>query len=150
MNLSRKISDDYEKIFRDFDAVVMPTTPYVAPKHGDPKGTPRECFEPSIGLTSNTAVFNVTGHPAMSIPVGFAPATEDPSVQLPVGMQIVGSLWQEKKILKVGNAWERAYNWRVPSLVAQNVNGGETLKMDAWVKVNGASVASKNALAVES
>ncbi|WAO84709.1 Amidase domain-containing protein [Fusarium falciforme] len=150
LNLSRKISDDYEKVFQDFDVVVMPTTPYVAPKHGDSKGTPRECFEPSIGLTSNTAVFNVTGHPAMSIPVGFAPATEDPTVQLPVGLQIVGGLWQEKKILKVGNAWEKVFDWRAPRSAAEKGNMGETLKMDAWVKVNGASVTSKNALAVES
>ncbi|KAF4459823.1 amidase [Fusarium albosuccineum] len=135
MNLSRKIRDDYEKAFQEFDVLVMPTTPVVAPKHGDPKGTPRECFEPSIGLTSNTAVFNVTGHPAISIPVGFAPATEDPTVQLPVGMQIVGGLWQEKKIFKVGHAWERDFDWRALPFSAENEGMGETSKIDACAKL---------------
>ncbi|KAI0405544.1 amidase signature domain-containing protein [Xylaria palmicola] len=100
VNIGRQIRDAYEHAFKTFDVLVMPTTPYVAPKHGT-KGSPRECFEPSIGLTTNTAVFNVTGHPAMSLPVGFAPAKDDPSVSLPVGMQIVGGLWQEKKVLRV-------------------------------------------------
>ena len=118
MNLSRKVSDDYEKIFEDYDVLVMPTTPVVAPRHGDPNGTPFQCFEPSIGLTANTAIFNVTGHPAMSIPVGFAPAEDDPMVQLPVGMQIVGGLWQENKILKVGHAWENKFDWRALSVEA--------------------------------
>jgi amidase len=119
INLGRKISDDYEKFLSEYDVLVMPTTPYVAPKHGS-RGTPRQCFEPSIGLTSNTAVFNVTGHPALALPVGFAPAKEDANVLLPVSMQIVGGLWQEKKILKVAHAWETAFDWKASSLSTTN------------------------------
>ncbi|KAK8048365.1 Amidase [Apiospora phragmitis] len=122
----------------------MPTTPYVAPKHGS-RESPRSCFEPSIGLTSNTAVFNVTGHPAMSVPVGFAPAKEDPDVLLPVGMQIVGGLWQEKKMLRVGRAWESNFDWKEtesgPSQAPISTNGrvqdvlseGEEVE---WIDVN--------------
>ncbi|KAH7161463.1 amidase signature domain-containing protein [Dactylonectria macrodidyma] len=120
VNLGRKISDDYERALSEFDVLVMPTTPYVAPQHGS-RGTPRQCFEPSIGLTSNTAVFNVTGHPAMSMPVGMAPAKEDSTVLLPVGMQIVGALWQEKKILRVAHAWETAFDWKATAVAT---NGG--------------------------
>lgn len=150
MNLGRKISDDYEKVLKDFDVLIMPTTPVVAPKHGDPNGTPLQCFEPSIGLTLNTAVFNVTGHPAMSIPVGAAPTKEDPTVHLPVGMQIVGGLWQEKKVLKVGHAWESAYDWKVSSLGADLENTSEIPKAEGWMKVNGQRTASISALTVES
>ncbi|KAK8124894.1 amidase [Apiospora kogelbergensis] len=111
INMARRIRDAFQKAFEQYDVLVMPTTPYVAPRHGS-RESPRSCFEPSIGLTSNTAVFNVTGHPAMSIPVGFAPAKEDAGVLLPVGMQIVGGLWQEKKMLKVGRAWESNFDWK--------------------------------------
>ncbi|KAI1120779.1 amidase signature domain-containing protein [Nemania abortiva] len=111
VNIGRQISDAYQSVFKSFDVLVMPTTPYVAPKHGR-RGSPRSCFEPSIGLTTNTAVFNVTGHPALSLPVGFAPAKEDPTVLLPVGMQIVGGLWQEKKVLRVAYTWELNFDWR--------------------------------------
>lgn len=111
MNIGRQISDAYDMVLQEVDVLVMPTTPFVAPRHGN-RGTPLQCFEPTIGLTVNTAVFNVTGHPALSLPVGFAPAREDETVALPVGMQIVGGKWQEKKIYWVAHAWETAFDWR--------------------------------------
>lgn len=110
-NIGRKLRDLYEEIFEKYDVVVMPTTPIVAPKHGT-RGFPMESIKPSMGLTINTAVFNLTGHPAMSIPVGFAPAKDDEKVLLPVGMEIVGGLWQESKVLRAGHSWETHFNWK--------------------------------------
>ncbi|KAI3395894.1 hypothetical protein diail_679 [Diaporthe ilicicola] len=111
VNIGRQISDAYQRAFESYDALIMPTTPFVAPRHGT-RDSVLASFEPTIGLTTNTAVFNVTGHPAMSIPVGFLPARDNPDVQLPVGMQIVGGLWQEKKVLNIGHAWETNFDWR--------------------------------------
>ena len=151
MNVSRKISDDYNNALRDFDVLVMPTTPIVAPRHGDPNGTPRQCFEPSIGLTINTAVFNVTGHPALSIPVGLAPARDNPTIQLPVGMQVVGGMWQEKTILRIAHAWESRYDWRLQRW--SGFQGDKELDMSQgrhWQKVNGQSTTASNVLAVKS
>ncbi|KAJ5573694.1 uncharacterized protein N7459_008121 [Penicillium hispanicum] len=110
-NIGRQLSDKYQSLFETYDVVVMPTTPIVAPRHGK-RGLPLESLKPSMGLTINTAIFDVTGHPAMSIPIGFAPAKDDNHVMLPVGMQIVGGLWQEEKILRVGHAWESRFNWK--------------------------------------
>ncbi|KAK2002352.1 amidase [Colletotrichum falcatum] len=56
-------------------------------------------FEPTVGLTINTAVFNVTDHPVIQ-------------VFLPVGMQVVGGLWQERKVLNDGYAWETNFDWK--------------------------------------
>lgn len=111
INIGRQISDAYQRVFENYDAIIMPTTPFVAPRHGSRESV-LGSFEPTIGLTTNTAVFNVTGHPAISIPVGFLPAKDDAQVLLPVGMQIVGGLWQEKKVLNVGHAWETNFDWR--------------------------------------
>lgn len=110
-NIGRQIRDLYERIFEQYDIVVTPTTPVVARRHGE-RGLPLETLQPSMGLTINTAIFNVTGHPAMSIPVGFAPAANNPQLLLPVGMQIVGGLWQESKILRAGHAWESHFAWK--------------------------------------
>lgn len=110
-NIGRQLCDKYQALFEKYDVLVMPTTPVVAPRHGK-RGFPLESVKPSMGLTINTAIFNVTGHPALSIPIGFAPAKEDEQVMLPVGMQIVGGLWQEEKILRVGHAWESYCDWR--------------------------------------
>jgi amidase len=114
MNVAQQLRDSYETLFQEYDLIIMPTTPFVAPPNLDWKkgDSPIAALKPSMGITTNTAIFNVTGHPAMSIPVGFAPASSDASVKLPVGMQLVGGLWQEQKILDAGFAWESANDWR--------------------------------------
>ncbi|KND86631.1 Amidase [Tolypocladium ophioglossoides CBS 100239] len=121
INIGRQIRDAYDNILEEFDVIVMPTTPMVAPRHG-PRDSVLGSFEPSIGVTSNTAVFNVTGHPALSLPVGFAPAADRADLLLPVGMQLVGSMWQEKTLLRVGHAWERTRNWKEQSAEPRKVD----------------------------
>ena len=59
-------------------------------------------------LTKSTG----TGHPALTIPVGFVPATDDKEVKLPAGLQIVGKKFAEIECLKIGAAWEDAYDWK--------------------------------------
>ncbi|KAI7547265.1 amidase signature enzyme [Hortaea werneckii] len=111
MNVGRQIRDAYETCFERFDVVVMPTTPFVAPKHGS-KDSVLDCLKPSMGMTFNTAIFNVTGHPALSLPVGWSAAVDDKAVLLPVGLQVVGALWQDKKVLQVAKALESSFVWQ--------------------------------------
>jgi amidase len=65
-------------------------------------------------IALNTAQFNLTGNPAMALPIGFLGdlSGSDESVRLPVSMQVVGPLYGEDKVLRVGYAWERMWNWR--------------------------------------
>ncbi len=49
--------------------------------------------------------FNVTGTPAISIPIGFA------SNGLPIGMQVAGRSFDEAMILRVAGAYEAATAW---------------------------------------
>lgn len=130
VNISRRIRDAYEAAFERFDVLVMPTTPFVAPRHGV-RAPPKATFEPSIGMTSNTAVFNVTGHPALSIPVGRAPAKDDADLLLPVGMQIVGALGQDGKVLSVGHAWESSFDWKSTQPGDLMVNGHSNVNGDS-------------------
>lgn len=60
----------------------------------------------------NTAQFNLTGHPAMALPIGFLP-DPDTGVKLPASMQIVGPLHGERKVLEVGYAYEKAFDWKM-------------------------------------
>ncbi|EXJ80498.1 amidase [Capronia coronata CBS 617.96] len=116
INLIRRLSDEYEAVLRDYDVdvLILPTTSlnFVARRHGTRTGLSMEQIAPTVGLRANTVQFNATGHPAMSIPIGKAPAEEDNSVMLPVGMQIVGALWHDDKVLRVGHAWQRAFDWK--------------------------------------
>jgi amidase len=114
LNMAQRLRDSYDELFRNFDIVVMPTTPCVAPKHIDwmEGESALKALRPSIGLTINTAIFNLTGHPAMNLPVGLLPSPDHGSVELPVGMQIVSGLWQEQKVLDAGYAWESSFGWK--------------------------------------
>lgn len=53
-----------------------------------------------------TTPFDVTGHPALTVCNGFSAGG------LPVGMQIVGRPFDEATVMRVGDAYERATEWR--------------------------------------
>ncbi|KAG8630840.1 hypothetical protein KVT40_002459 [Elsinoe batatas] len=116
LNLAQQVKDEYEALLKDYDVVIMPTVPVPAPRNLDyHKGVgPMEALRPSMGLTINTAIFNLTGQPALSLPVGFVDVDVNGAerARLPVGMQIVGPLWGEQKILDAAFAWEQANDWR--------------------------------------
>ena len=51
--------------------------------------------------------FNLTGHPALALPVGFD------DNDLPLSMQIVGRHWDEATIYRVAQAYEQATGWHL-------------------------------------
>ncbi|KAI1377085.1 amidase signature enzyme [Hypoxylon crocopeplum] len=114
MNLLKATSDAYDKALEEFDVLVMPTLPYPPPRLPEPDSNegPLNFLTRTIGLVANTCPFNNSGHPALSLPVGFVPAREDPSVKLPTAMQIVGRKYADVDCLKVAAAWEKAYDWK--------------------------------------
>ena len=59
-----------------------------------------------------TIPFNVTGHPAMSVPVGLAPNG------LPISVQIVGRPFDEAMVFRIGQAIEQLSAWDTVSLPA--------------------------------
>ncbi|KAI0124019.1 putative amidase [Xylariales sp. AK1849] len=117
MNLMKSISDAYDKALEEFDVLVMPTLPHPPPRLPEP-GTlgssegPLKFLSRSFGMISNTAPFDNSGHPALSLPVGFVPAAEDASVKLPTAIQIVGNKYRDVDCLKVAAAWEKAFDWK--------------------------------------
>lgn len=80
-----------------FDVVVLPTTPIPAPEIRE-----LDAVATAGVLTRLTAPFNFTGLPALSVPCG---VTGD---GLPVGVQFVGAPWAERRVLRVGYAYEQA------------------------------------------
>jgi aspartyl-tRNA(Asn)/glutamyl-tRNA(Gln) amidotransferase subunit A len=86
------------------DALILPTLPIVAPV----LGTTDIVVDESDGrvqplravMLKHTQLFNMTGHPAISVPV--------PSAGLPVGLQIVGRRQETAALLDIAAACERA------------------------------------------
>lgn len=114
MNLYRRLRDEYDHALEGVDVMITPTTPYVANRHAAPDAGPGEQMQKSQGVAINTVCFNASGHPAMNLPIGVLPPQDDENsdIRLPVGMQIVGRMFDEGTIYRVGAAWEHAFEWK--------------------------------------
>ncbi|KKY18454.1 putative glutamyl-trna amidotransferase subunit a [Phaeomoniella chlamydospora] len=114
MNILRRLTDSYNHAFRTYDILLTPTTPCPPVKilHSWNQGNPLERLVRTTGVSTNTAPFNSSGHPALSLPVGFVPAKDDTSVKLPAGMQLVGRQGEDLKVLEVAACWELEVQWK--------------------------------------
>ncbi|ORL08274.1 amidase [Prescottella equi] len=98
-NLVPQARAAYDAALARFDVLVMPTVPYVASELPTP-GVDRPTFvSKALGMVANAAPFDVTGHPALSVPAGLADG-------LPVGMMIIGKHFDDATVLRVGHAFE--------------------------------------------
>jgi len=101
----------YDEVLRDFDVLLTPANSRVGSAHPDiENGSVEDKMAPSIGGTLNTCQFNVTGHPALTVPVGFGDAPGGKG-KLPVAMQLVGKRFDEMSVLKAAAAWEVGGSW---------------------------------------
>jgi amidase len=106
-NATRYLRDLYDQAFLGCDVILMPTTITVAPTVKAPQSRAEAIDQtvfgadddPLIDIICNLAVFNCTGHPAMSVPFGAANG-------LPVGVQLVGRWFDEGALLRVGHILE--------------------------------------------
>ncbi|KAJ7227107.1 amidase signature enzyme [Mycena pura] len=117
INLSRKLKDTYEVVFKEkgIDLLLLPCTPTISNYTSSVSDSIMEKTSKAIGINLNTAPFNVSGHPALCLPIGMLgilEREEDHHIKLPIGMQIVGGLWEEGKIYRAAYAFEQCYDWR--------------------------------------
>ena len=99
--LARQLAAAYDATLADLDVLVMPTLPIVATKI-PPAGVAREeSIARSTEMIVNTAPFDVTGHPATSVPAGRAGG-------LPAGLMIVGRHFDDATCLRAAQAFETA------------------------------------------
>ena len=83
----------------------MPTLPLTAtPLPGDNAPIP-EILQRAFEMLPNTAPFDVTGHPAMSVPCGLSDG-------LPVGLMLIGEHYDEKTIYRAAHAYEQSVDWQ--------------------------------------
>jgi amidase len=103
-NLRRRLRAAYDAALQSHDLLLMPTTVMKAQPIPGPGATPEEITRRSWEATRNTSPFNVTGHPAISIPCGM----EDGR---PIGVMLVGRHWEEATIYRVAAAFEGSGDW---------------------------------------
>ncbi|MEM7540053.1 MAG: amidase [Pseudomonadota bacterium] len=104
-NLSRKLRATYDAALEAYDLLVMPTLPLKATKIPDPNCSREEYVARALEMLPNTAPFDATGHPAMTLPCAM-------SEGLPIGMMLIGKHYEEAKILNAAYAFEQKYDWK--------------------------------------
>jgi amidase len=100
-NLALELTAAYDAALADADVLVLPTLPIVASVLPGADASREEKLARSLEMIANTAPFDVTGHPATSVPAGLADG-------LPVGMMIVGRHLADGTCLRVARAYENA------------------------------------------
>jgi amidase len=101
---------DMAEAFRDIDLLILPSTAQCAVPTGSidgrtPKFTLEQWNEDSYRFAPYTELFNVTGQPAISLPL--AQSREG----LPIGVQLVAALGEDAALLNVAAWFERELPW---------------------------------------
>ncbi|HEV3363743.1 MAG TPA: amidase family protein, partial [Acidimicrobiia bacterium] len=100
-NLAYELRAAYDDALAQYDVLAMPTLPLTAtPVLGDDAPL-EEYIARALEMIGNTAPFDVTGHPATSVPAGLVDG-------LPAGLMIIGRRFDDATCLRVANALEQA------------------------------------------
>jgi aspartyl-tRNA(Asn)/glutamyl-tRNA(Gln) amidotransferase subunit A len=106
----RELSTAWNLLFTDYDLVISPTLNVLAFPVGQPFPAGPD-GNPNTGW-SNTALFNLTRHPAITTPAGLGAS------RLPVGLQIVAAHYRDDLVLQASAALEAAQARTFPALPA--------------------------------
>jgi aspartyl-tRNA(Asn)/glutamyl-tRNA(Gln) amidotransferase subunit A len=105
--LRRLIAQDFAQAYQQCDIIMGPTTPTVAFNLGEKSGDPIQMYLSDI----YTSAANLTGMPAMSIPVGFGDKNR------PIGLHIIGNYFKEAQMLNVAHQYQQVTGWHLQSPV---------------------------------
>jgi aspartyl-tRNA(Asn)/glutamyl-tRNA(Gln) amidotransferase subunit A len=97
----RLIREDFDKVFKEYDVVLTPTSPTPAFRIGEKMDNPLSMYLSDIYTIS----VNLAGVPAVSIPCGFTKSG------LPVGMQLIGRPFGEADLYRLAFHYEQNTSW---------------------------------------
>jgi len=99
-NLARVLRAAYDDALGNVDLLLMPTLPLKATLLPPPNASREEYVARALEMIANTSPFDVTGHPAITVPVGM-------SAGLPVGMMLIGRHWEDATVLRAADAFQK-------------------------------------------
>jgi aspartyl-tRNA(Asn)/glutamyl-tRNA(Gln) amidotransferase subunit A len=102
----RVIRAAWAKTLEPIDFLVAPASPITASRFDQQTAKLPKGERPLVrAYLDVTLPFNLSGHPAMSIPCGFSPEV------MPIGLQLVGKPFAESLLLRVGHQYQQATEW---------------------------------------
>lgn len=94
------IKQDYQRIFKEFDAIISPTSPTTAFKIGEKTDDVMSMYLSDV----YTVPVSVAGLPAISIPCGMVNG-------LPIGLQMIGNYYKEDTLFNLAYSYEQSTQW---------------------------------------
>ena len=96
-NFRTPFNDGVSQIMQNLDAIITPTTPLPAIPMNESEETMLngELVDTFMTFIRYTLIANMTGRPAISVPIGI---TKD---NLPVGVQLIGHCWRDDELIKL-------------------------------------------------
>ena len=92
------IKKEFDRAFRNYDIILGPAAPTTAPELGKSLSDPMKMYLGDIYTIS----VNLAGLPGMSVPIG------KDSKGLPIGMQLIGNVFEEKTLIRAAYTYECA------------------------------------------
>ncbi|HKN97241.1 MAG TPA: amidase, partial [Pseudonocardiaceae bacterium] len=99
--LAREVRAAYDAALDEFDVLAMPTLPYTARKLPPADVSLADYLDTALTMIGNTAPFDVSGHPACSVPAGLVDG-------LPAGLMLIGRRFADATVLRVAHTYEQA------------------------------------------
>ncbi len=100
LRVKAMIKKAFDEAFEKYDCILGPAAPTTAPKLGESLADPIQMYLGDIYTIS----VNLAGLPAISVPCGTDGAG------LPIGLQLIGDCFQEKKLLQIAYTYEQLRN----------------------------------------
>ncbi|MDP7637318.1 MAG: Asp-tRNA(Asn)/Glu-tRNA(Gln) amidotransferase subunit GatA [Phycisphaerae bacterium] len=98
LKVRRLIKNDFDKAFEQCDVLLCPVGPTTAFKIGEKTDDPLTMYLADIYTIS----VNLAGLPALALPAGLSESN------LPIGMQLIGPVFSEDRILRAARMYEKA------------------------------------------
>ena len=102
-NLQPVLRAEYDAAFAECDVMVMPAATHYAHTHL-PDASISERVMRGWGMVGNTAPFNASGHPSLSMPAAEANG-------LPVGVMVTGPTFGDAEVLRFARIFEKNHPW---------------------------------------
>lgn len=96
------IKQAFDKAFAKYDLILGPAAPTTAPRLGESLSDPIKMYLGDIYTIS----VNLAGLPGISLPCGVD------SKGLPIGLQLIGDCFQEKKVIRAAYAFEQTREYK--------------------------------------
>ena len=108
------IKQEFDKAFKKYDMILAPTAPTTAPKLGESLQDPLKMYLGDIYTIS----VNLAGLPGLTVPCAVD------ARGLPIGLQLIGDCFQEKKLIRAGYAFQCSRSYMAPPLAKTTAQEG--------------------------